>query len=82
MVTGEHRCKCLGPIVTLAHLQAILTGCSYKETSRDQRSGKLLSDPQDAVAFVVGLTDTLTAALAAPPHEGFPRFAEPWSKSW
>ncbi len=38
------------------------------------------AEPDDG-AFVVSLTDTLTAALAAASREDLVRFAEPWSKT-
>ncbi|MFG2265174.1 hypothetical protein [Streptomyces sp. NPDC048720] len=71
----------IDPVVAIAHLEAIMTGCSYEEASGRPRSGHLLSDPEEGGAFVVSLTDTLTTALASASQDDLVRFAEPWSKT-
>ncbi|MET8630720.1 hypothetical protein ABZW30_44730 [Kitasatospora sp. NPDC004669] len=73
--------KNIDPVVAIAQLEAIMTSCSYEEASERPRSGQLLSDPEDDGAFVVSLTDTLTAALASASQDDLVRFAEPWSKT-
>ncbi|WP_079174564.1 hypothetical protein [Streptomyces mirabilis] len=73
--------KNIDPVVAIAQLEAIMTGRSYEEASERPRSGQLLSDPEDGGAFVVSLTDTLTAALATASQDDLVRSAEPWSKT-
>ncbi|MGW2823099.1 hypothetical protein ACWC24_19240 [Streptomyces sp. NPDC001443] len=73
--------KNIDPVVAMAELEAIMTSCSYEEASGRPRSGQLLSDPEGDGAFVVSLTDTLTAALASAAQDDLVRFAEPWSKT-
>jgi hypothetical protein len=71
--------KNIDPVVAIAQLEAIMTGCSYEEASERPRSGQLLSEPEDGPPFVVSLSDTLIDALAAATPDDFVRFAEPWS---
>lgn len=71
--------KIIDPVVTIAQLEAIMTGCSYEEASERPRSGQLLSEPEDGPPFVVSLTDTLIDALATASPDDFVRLAEPWS---
>lgn len=73
--------KNIDPVVAIAQLEAIMTGCSYEEASERPGSGQLLSDPEDNGAFVVSLTDTLTAALASASQEDLIRSAGPWSST-
>jgi hypothetical protein len=73
--------KNIDPVVAIAQLEAIVTGCSYEEASVRPRSGQLLSDPEDDEAFVISLTDTLAAALASASHDDLVRFAESWSET-
>jgi hypothetical protein len=73
--------KNIDPVVTIAQLEAIMTGCSYEEASECPRSGQLLSEPEDGPPFVVSLTDTLIDALATASPDDFVRLAEPWSMS-
>ncbi|MER5666571.1 hypothetical protein [Streptomyces mirabilis] len=73
--------KNIDPVVAIAQLEAIMTGCSYEEASGRPQSGQLLSDPEKVGAFVVSLTDTLTAALASASRDDLVRFAERWSKT-
>ncbi|MFG3015547.1 hypothetical protein ACGFZB_34930 [Streptomyces cinerochromogenes] len=71
--------KNIDPVVAIAQLEAVMTGCSYEEASERPRSGQLLSKPEDGPPFVVSLSDTLIDALAAATQGGLGRFAEPWS---
>lgn len=73
--------KDIDPVVAIARLEAIMTGCSYEDARERPRSGQLLSAPEEGAAFVVSLTDTLTAALASASRDDLVRFAEPWSKT-
>ncbi|MFJ9736610.1 hypothetical protein [Streptomyces sp. NPDC101166] len=73
--------KNIDPVVAIARLEAIMTGCSFAEAGGRPRSGQLLSDPEEGGAFVVSLTDTLAAALASASQDDLDRFAEPWSKT-
>jgi hypothetical protein len=69
----------IDPVVAIARLEAIMTGCSFEEAGERPRSGELLSDAERDGAFVVSVTDTLTAALASATQDDLVRFAEPWS---
>ncbi|MFI6435227.1 hypothetical protein [Streptomyces sp. NPDC050759] len=71
--------KNIDPVVAMAQLEAIMTGCTYEEASGRPRSGQLLSDPEQSGVIVVSLTDTLTAALASTLPDDLLRFAESWS---
>ncbi|MER5719024.1 hypothetical protein [Streptomyces sp. NPDC002132] len=73
--------KNIDPVVAIAQLEAIVTGCSFAEASGRPRSGQLLSEPEEGGALVVSLTDTLAAALASASQDDLVRFAEPWSKT-
>jgi hypothetical protein len=73
--------KDIDPVVAIARLEAIMTDCSYEDARERPRSGQLLSTPEEGAAFVVSLTDTLTAALASASRDDLVRFAEPWSKT-
>ncbi|MER5728934.1 hypothetical protein ABT084_11450 [Streptomyces sp. NPDC002138] len=73
--------KNIDPVVAIAQLEAIMTGCSYEEASERPRSGQLLSSPEDGPPFVVSLSDTLFDALVTATEDGLLRFAEPWSKT-
>ncbi|MEU5384716.1 hypothetical protein [Kitasatospora cineracea] len=71
--------KGVDPVVVIARLEAVLTGCTYEEARARPRSGRLLSDPQHDEAFVVSLTDTLAEALAALPPDRLLPAATAWS---
>lgn len=71
--------KNIDPVVAIAQLEAIMTGCSYEEASERPRSGQLLSEPEDGPPFVVSLTETLIEALATASPDDLVRSAEPWS---
>lgn len=71
--------KNIDPVVAIAQLEAVMTGCSNEEASERPRSGQLLSEPEDGPPFVVSLTDTLIDALATASPDDLVRFAEPWS---
>ncbi|MEU3529919.1 hypothetical protein AB0E62_39865 [Streptomyces sp. NPDC038707] len=73
--------KNIDPVVAIAQLEAIMTGCSYEEASERPRSGQLLSSPEDGPPFVVSLSDTLFDALVTATQDDLVRFAEPWSKT-
>jgi hypothetical protein len=70
--------KNIDPVVAIAQLEAVMTGCSYEEASERPRSGQLLSSPEDE-SFVVSVSDTLADALAAASRYDLVRFAGPWS---
>ncbi|MFD7324770.1 hypothetical protein ACFV9D_27385 [Streptomyces sp. NPDC059875] len=71
--------KNIDPVVAIAQLEAIMTGCSYDEAGERPRSGKVLSEPEDGPPFVVSLTDTLIDALATASQDDLVRFAKLWS---
>ncbi|MCX5231129.1 hypothetical protein ABZY16_35225 [Streptomyces sp. NPDC006553] len=71
--------KNIDPVVAIAQLEAVMTGCSQEEAGERPRSGRLLSEPEDGPPFVVSLTDTLIDALAAASPDELVRCAEPWS---
>ncbi|MFB7368257.1 hypothetical protein ACFC0D_00170 [Streptomyces sp. NPDC056222] len=71
--------KHIDPVVAIAHLEAIATGCSYEEAGTRPRSGELLSSPESEGSFVFSLSDTLTDALVAATPDDLAAFAEPWS---
>ncbi len=71
--------KGIDPVVTLAQLEAILTGCTYEEASARPRSGQLLSSPEAEDAFIVSVSDTLPAALASASHASLMGAAGPWA---
>ncbi|MFJ5880274.1 hypothetical protein [Kitasatospora cineracea] len=71
--------KGVDPVVVIARLEAVLTGCGYEEARARPRAGRLLSDPQHDEAFVVSLTDTLAEALAALPPDRLLPAATAWS---
>ncbi|WP_405715479.1 hypothetical protein OG264_37625 [Streptomyces xanthophaeus] len=71
--------KNIGPVVAIAQLEAIMTGCIYEEATGRPRSGQLLSEPEDGPPFVVTLTDTLIDDLAVASPDDLVRCAEPWS---
>ncbi|MFF8275861.1 hypothetical protein ACF05T_07050 [Streptomyces lateritius] len=71
--------KNIDPVVAIAQLEAVMTGCSYDEASERPRSGQLLSEPEDGSPFVISLSDTLIDALATASQGDLVRFAEPWS---
>ncbi|MFD9357224.1 hypothetical protein [Streptomyces sp. NPDC060031] len=73
--------KNIDPVVAIAQLEAIMTGCSYEEASERPRSGQLLSSPEDGPPFVVCLSDTLFDTLVTATDDDLVRFAEPWSKT-
>lgn len=71
--------KDIDPVVTMARLEAVMTGCGYDEAGERPRSGEVLSEPEDGPPFVVSLTDTLADALAHASREDLVRCAEAWS---
>jgi hypothetical protein len=73
--------KNIDPVVAIAQLEAIMTGCSYEEASERPRSGQLLSSPEDGPPFVVSLSDSLFDALVTATQDDLVRFAEPWSRT-
>ncbi len=72
--------KNIDPVVAIAQLEAVMTGCSYEEASGRPRSGELLSSPEDE-SFVVSVSDTLFDALASVSREDLLRFAGLWSET-
>ncbi|WP_331728278.1 hypothetical protein [Streptomyces sp. NBC_00158] len=73
--------KNLDPVVTMARLEAVMTGCGYDEACERPRAGEVLSEPEDGPPFVVALTDTLSHALAHASKEELARCAEAWSRT-
>ncbi|MEV7597249.1 hypothetical protein AB0O91_07620 [Kitasatospora sp. NPDC089797] len=72
--------KNIDPVVAIARLEGVMTGCSYEEAGERSRSGQLLSSPEGE-SFVVSISDTLAEALATASPDDLVRFAEPWSKT-
>ncbi|MEG3626877.1 hypothetical protein [Streptomyces poriticola] len=73
--------KGIDPVVVMAQLESILTGCTYDEASERPRSGQLLSSPEAESAFIVSVSDTLQETLASATHASLARAAGPWSES-
>lgn len=73
--------KGIDPVVVMARLEAILTGCTYEEASGRPRAGELLSSPEAESAFVVGVSDTLQEALASATPASLAEAAEPWART-
>ena len=73
--------KGIDPVVTMAELEAILTGCTYDEASERPRSGQLLSSPEFESAVIVSVSDTLQEALACTAHPSLAGFAEQWAET-
>ncbi|WP_062992355.1 hypothetical protein [Nocardia anaemiae] len=71
--------KGIDPVVTMAQLEAIMTGCTYEEASARPRSGQLLSSPEDESAFIVSVSDTLQEALASAGHSSLVEAAAEWA---
>ncbi|MFB7913801.1 hypothetical protein [Streptomyces sp. NPDC056061] len=71
--------KGIDPVVVAAHLEAVLTGCTYDEASGRPRSGQLLSSPEAEGAFVVAVSDSLQEALASATPGRLAEAAGPWS---
>ncbi|MFF8911207.1 hypothetical protein [Streptomyces olivaceoviridis] len=71
--------KNIDPVVAIAQLEAIMTGCTREEAGERPRSGQPLSEPQDGPPFVVSLSDTLVDVLATATRDVLAAFAEPWS---
>ncbi|MGW8890078.1 hypothetical protein [Streptomyces sp. NPDC055749] len=73
--------KGIDPVVAIAQLEGIATGCSYEEASQRPRSGQLLSPPEVDGPLVFSLSDSLIEALITATPDDLVRFAEPWSKT-
>ncbi|MEU0970347.1 hypothetical protein ABZ357_34865 [Streptomyces sp. NPDC005917] len=73
--------KGIDPVVVMARLEAILTGCTHDEASERPRSGQLLSSPEAESAFIVSLSDTLQEALASATRASLTEAAGPWSET-
>ncbi|MFB7225758.1 hypothetical protein [Streptomyces sp. NPDC056227] len=71
--------KGIDPVVTIAQLEAIATGCSYEEASQRPRFGQLLSSPEADGLFVFSLSDSLIEALVTATSDDLVRFAGPWA---
>jgi hypothetical protein len=69
------------PVVAVARLEAILTGCSYEEATRRPRAGRLLSPAQEDTPLVLSLSDTLLDALVQAEPSDLARAAGPWSRT-
>ncbi|GGT84833.1 hypothetical protein GCM10010289_00460 [Streptomyces violascens] len=73
--------KGMDPSVTMASLEAILTGCTYDEASARPRAGHLLSSPDHENAFITSLSDTLQEALVSASHDGLADAAAAWAET-
>ncbi|MGW4033136.1 hypothetical protein ACWEFL_28225 [Streptomyces sp. NPDC004838] len=73
--------KGVDPVVTMASLEAILTGCTYVEASGRPRAGRLLSSPDHESAFVLSVSDTLQEALASAAHDDLAGAAGAWAET-
>ncbi|MEU5402248.1 hypothetical protein ABZ348_23465 [Streptomyces sp. NPDC005963] len=73
--------KGVDPVVVVAQLEAILTGCTYDEAARRPRAGKLLSSPDAESAFIVSVSDTVQEALATATPAALIEAAGPWSET-
>lgn len=71
--------KNIDPVVAMAQLEAVMTGCSYAEACRRPRAGELLSPPEGEGPFVFSLSDTLAEALVAATQSDLVRSAGSWS---
>ncbi|MFG3283245.1 hypothetical protein [Streptomyces sp. NPDC048111] len=71
----------IDPCVTMASLEAILTGCTYDEASARPRAGRILSSPDHESAFIISLSDTLQEALASASHQGLADAAAAWAET-
>ncbi|MFI6642589.1 hypothetical protein [Streptomyces sp. NPDC050504] len=67
--------------MTMASLEAILTGRTYDEASASPRAGRLVSPPEHESAFVISLSDTLRDALAAASRDGLAEAAGTWAET-
>ncbi|WP_203691748.1 hypothetical protein [Streptomyces sp. SID12488] len=68
----------IDPVVAIALLESVMTGCSYEEARELPRSGELLSSPEGE-SLVVSVSDSLVDALAAASRDDLVRAAELWS---
>ncbi|MGW4233506.1 hypothetical protein ACWEF9_30320 [Streptomyces sp. NPDC004980] len=73
--------KGIDPVVAIARLEAVLTGCTYDEATGRPRSGQLLSSPEADSAFIMSVSDTLQEALASATHDSLVEAAGPWSET-
>ncbi|MFF0445980.1 hypothetical protein ACFYT4_06115 [Streptomyces sp. NPDC004609] len=73
--------KGIDPVVVMARLEAILTGCTYDEATRRPRAGQLISSPEAESAFIVSVSDTVQEALASAAHASLAEAAGPWSET-
>ncbi|MDX3864939.1 transposase, partial [Streptomyces europaeiscabiei] len=73
--------KGIDPSVTMASLEAILTGCTYAEASARPRAGQLLSSPVHESAVIISLSDTLQEVLASASHDGLADAAAAWAET-
>ncbi|MFI1170172.1 hypothetical protein [Streptomyces melanogenes] len=73
--------KGIDPIVTMASLEAILTGCTYDEASERPRAGETLSSPDHESAFIISVSTTLQEALASASHDQMTEAADAWAET-
>ncbi|WP_223184537.1 hypothetical protein [Streptomyces sp. CBMA152] len=73
--------KGIDPVVVMAQLEAILTGCTFDEASKRPRSGQLLSSPEAESAFIISVSDTLQEALATATRDSLVEAAGPWAET-
>ncbi|MGW7053810.1 hypothetical protein [Streptomyces sp. NPDC054887] len=73
--------KGIDPVVSIARLEAVMTGCSYEEVGRRSKSGGVVSLPEEGPPFVVSVSDALTDALVTATRDDIVRCAELWSRT-
>jgi hypothetical protein len=73
--------KGIDPVVQLGTLESLLTATPYDDVIDDPRSGSMLAAGEDYEQFVVTLTGSLVAALAAAGDAGLAQVAAPWSQT-
>lgn len=71
----------IDPVVVMAQLEAILTGCTFDEASKRPRSGQLLSSPEAESAFIISVSDTLQEALATATCDSLVEAAGHWAET-
>ncbi|MEW2317474.1 hypothetical protein [Streptomyces bauhiniae] len=73
--------KDVDPVVAIAGLEAVMTGCSDEEVGARARVGRLLSSAEVDSPFVLTVSDTLRDALVSASAEDAASAAEAWAAS-
>ncbi|MFF4362111.1 hypothetical protein [Streptomyces sp. NPDC001604] len=71
--------KDIDPVVAIAQVEAVMSGCSYEEASRRPRVGQLLSSEDVDSPFVLTVSDTLCDVLVSTSGTDLAAAAEAWS---